>query len=124
VILDVLSTVALTAWCAWCFSSPLLLMLRHSGRRDTALYQALRTIRVELRPFRYVMVAVLFAPDLFDGKLLGWNGLSLGVCLLCCIIDRPDDDDDDRWKKRRKKLADKVAQVGGRLQVVPAGAPS
>jgi len=31
------------------------------------------------------------------------------------------DDDDDRWKRRRRVLAAKVAEVGGRLVVVPAG---
>lgn len=30
------------------------------------------------------------------------------------------DDDDHRWRRRRKKIADKVAQMGGRLVVVPA----
>ncbi len=29
------------------------------------------------------------------------------------------DDGNDRWKKTKKKLAEKVAQIGGKLQVVP-----
>jgi hypothetical protein len=125
VLLDLLTALALGGWLAWCFASPVLLMMRWAGLRDTRLYRLWRGIRMELRPFRYLMVAVIYLPPIFTyGGALGWNGAGLGTCLICCAIDRPDDDDDDRWKRRKKKVADKVAQVGGRLQVVPAGALS
>lgn len=49
-----------------------------------------------------------------------WSGTAdqmiVGFGVLTLILP----DDDDRWKRRRRKLRDKLAEVGGRLTVVPA----
>jgi hypothetical protein len=51
--------------------------------------------------------------------------VSFGMGLLSWVLYRNEkDDDDDRWKKRLEKLSGKVAEVGGRLKVVPVGVSS
>jgi len=82
-------------------------------------------IRYELMPVRYVLAAGMYlcdqvtSHDAFDY----WRPAGLALNLwFCWYYRRRDDEDDDRWKKRRKRLASRVAEVGGRLQVVPAGA--
>lgn len=81
-----------------------------------------RAVRAELRPFALPGLLLSYAMSaLGDHGLSMWGYIGLGLNLFNWWYWRRDNDD-DRWKRRRKKLADKVFEVSGRLQVVPAGA--
>ena len=81
-------------------------------------------LRYELMPVRYAAVLVAHGCDVIQGQNTGFWGSFFFVMFMlnCWLYRQKDDEDDDRWKRRRKKLASKVAEVGGRLQVLPAGA--
>jgi hypothetical protein len=81
-----------------------------------------RTIRTELRPFALPALLVSYVAAAFPDGLGPWGYLGLALNLWNWWNLFRDKDDDDRWKRRREKLAAKVAEVGGKLQVVPAGA--
>lgn len=79
-----------------------------------------RTIAIELKPFRWALVGVrelcwiYIHREMMDTTHL----LTLGIDLtFCWYWGRKIDD--DRWKRRRQKLADRVAEVAGRLIIVP-----
>lgn len=74
----------------------------------------------ELRPFALPLWLVSTGPDLVVHPNWGTR-IAFGFGAVAWLVIRFDKDDDDRWKRRRKRLASKVAEVGGRLQVVPAG---
>jgi hypothetical protein len=80
-----------------------------------------RTIRAELKPFALWLLLAEYAPIIAADATL-WNLLGLGFQLSLWLFYRRGDDD-DLWKRRRKKLADKVAEVGGRLVLVPVTSP-
>ena len=81
-------------------------------------------IRYELMPFRWAIAVGIQVTGIIDGDGRGpWAVAAALAYYFNCWMFRPrDDEDDDRWKRRRKKLASKIAEVSGRLQVVPAGA--
>lgn len=82
----------------------------------------LRAIRAELRPFALPLALAYSVPGVLETHS-AWSYGSLGFAVLNWLLLRHlKDDDDDRWKRRKQKLAEKVAEVGGKLQVVPAGA--
>lgn len=77
----------------------------------------LRAFVNELKlPFAVVLIA--WIPVMIMSGY--WSAISdymmVGFGVLALIVP----DDDDRWKRRRRKLRDKVAEIGGRLTVVPA----
>lgn len=75
----------------------------------------------ELRPF-YLPAVVLHVGYLSaHDQILGWNTLWATLSLINWWGLKDVDDDDDRWKRRRRKVAEKIARIGGRLAVVPAG---
>jgi hypothetical protein len=81
----------------------------------------------ELRPFYLPAAAIRcgIGMVLADGWVKGLYPIVFLVDLVIWRINKNlGDDDDDPWKRRRKKLAEKVEAVGGKLTVVPAGAPS
>lgn len=120
--LKVLSALAGMVWVAYGWSTMFKDFAKALGWDD--VYEAMRRIRLETKPFRYVAVLLTYLPTALDGKLVGWNAFFFVTGMLACYVTRNDKDDDDRWKRRREKLAGKVAEVGGKLVVVPVGEPS
>lgn len=102
-------------WCAYVNASLTMRLMRDFGRERPGW---LRAIRVELKPFALPCLIVTYAPDIAT-KPGFWNIFWFGLGLVAWLIYRHDKDDDDRWKKRLEKLAGRVAEVGGRLKVVP-----
>jgi hypothetical protein len=91
----------------------------------TPVLLVIRAIRAECRPFALPGLLLAYATEAFqEGGLTAWSYAGLGFNLLSWWLwyRSGGGDDDDRWKRRKKKLAEKVAEVRGRLQVVPAGA--
>lgn len=118
--LTLLDFVAMWAWWLYLFPSQWLRIsriLQPGAERPIALW-----LRRELKPFALPSVVLTSALDFpaGDGDVL--SGAVFAVNLVLWWVYREDEDDDDRWKRRREKLASKVAEVGGRLQVVPASA--
>src|SRR5688572_9486949 len=80
-------------------------------------------VRMETKPFALGALLVghvassIRAGEPFDPLRLA----SLAMNLVVWWMYRHGDDDDDRWRRRRKQVAAKVAEVAGRLQVVPQG---
>ena len=114
----IISALSGAGWLAYLLSS---LCIRFGRDRGWAVPAALRTIRAELKPFALPFLLVGQAPDLI-GDPDFWDYLFFAIALYCWWMYRSDEDDDDRWKRRKQRLADKVAEVGGRLTIVPAGA--
>lgn len=108
-----------TGWCAYIWASFLIGILRDLKRDAPA---ALRAVRSELRPFALPLALGSYLPNLVNGMSF-WNYIGLAIALACWALYRHDQDDDDRWKRRGKKVAEKVAQVGGKLVLVPAASP-
>lgn len=81
-------------------------------------------IRRELKPFALSLLCASFAATALLGHV-GWGDrfALLFNALTWLMLRHLDEDGDDRWKRRRAKLAAKVAEVGGQLQVVPQEAP-
>lgn len=78
-----------------------------------------RALVAELKPFYLTVVLVRFATEsaLYGAGISPGFNLALGLASWWAI--RRNKDDDDRWKRRRERLASRVAQLGGRLAVVP-----
>jgi hypothetical protein len=75
----------------------------------------------EFRPF-YLPAAVLgHSVQIFveHKHLTWWQMVVIGFSVFNYVVSR--DDHDDRWKRRRKRAAERVANLGGKLTVVPAG---
>jgi hypothetical protein len=107
----------------WMFNASIFRACRFYGRPAP---RWVRWIHFEGRPF---MPALLIGVYLAGGIASGTDGMAVRLLLLLLglanwWIARRDEDDDDRWKRRREALSAKVAEVGGRLQVVPAGGES
>lgn len=116
----VLAAVATAGYLAWLFAS-FTLPIARALRVDTTI---LKSIRMELHPFRWALVGAAYVLPFFSDHDPGgfWHNTAFAMNLLNCWLYRKDKDDDDRWKRRREKLAAMVAEVGGKLQIVPAGA--
>src|SRR5690348_14297918 len=108
--LTVIEALGAAGWNVYMLSTIVVVIMRRSD-------PIFRTIRNELRPFSLVILAAMRVPQLMLDRAHWWTYLLIGVDLLAWWLYRKNDDD-DRWKKRRQKLADKVAEIGGRLQVV------
>lgn len=75
----------------------------------------------ELRPF-YIPAALLtYAAQIFieHHHLTKWQIGIIGISVFNYYTSR--NDHDDRWKRRGKRAAERVANLGGKLTVVPAG---
>lgn len=105
---------------AWFWPAVFCRALKRTGRRSS-LYAAWRD---ETRPFAPYALALGALCQYKSGRFDASDWVVFGVAAIAWWVMRNDKDDDDRWKRRRKRLASKVAEVGGRLQVVPAGAES
>jgi hypothetical protein len=94
------------------------LLLRMFGRRTPGIAN---WIFFEFRPFFPALcVAHFLTGALAEGTHgTGVRAYTLLVGLINWWLSRRDKDDDDRWKRRREAAAARVAQVGGRLAVVP-----
>lgn len=117
--ISMLGSLGAAVWCAWFWPAFIIDIARDFKREAPPVF---RRIRAETRPFALPALLVYYVPDIalhfrwwqllfFGGNLPGWYFLRK-------------DDDDDRWKRRKEKLAAKVAEVGGRLQVVPDASPT
>lgn len=86
----------------------------------------IRDLFNEIRPFYLTLVAVHYCAEVVaDGHVVNvWAGVGFGIQILNWFLFRNSGGDDDRWKRRGRRVAEKVTQVGSRLTVVPAGAPS
>jgi hypothetical protein len=117
----VLSFLCAWGWMLWLAASIAIRLLRIGGRRA---WPVVRRFQAEVRPFALLLLIGMWLPN-FLGHMSPWDYLSFGMGLLSWVLYRNEkDDDDDRWKKRLEKLSGKVAEVGGRLKVVPVGASS
>ena len=76
-----------------------------------------RVVRGELRPFALFLMVGMWVSDSMDGIPRPW-WIMLGE-LFAWYVARRIDGDDDRWKRRRERLSARVAEVAGRLTVVP-----
>jgi hypothetical protein len=115
--LRIVSALAGMGGVLYIMSSLIIVWSRDFGR---SVPEPLRTIRAELKPFALPLLLTDQLPGIATEPSF-WKYLFFAIGLYCWWAYRSDEDDDDRWKRRKQKLADKVAEVGGRLQVVPAG---
>jgi hypothetical protein len=105
---------------AWCLSGAGATLSKWVGaQRPLAFF---RGVLSELRPFYLPAVVALYvAGGIKTGRPFRLGDLfGVGIQLACWFAYK--DDGDDRWKRRREKLAEKVAESGGKLVVVPVGA--
>ena len=116
--LHIISILGTTGWLLYLMPS---FMIRLGRDYGWDIPPSMRTLRAELKPFALGFVLAADLPGIATEPSF-WNYLFFAIALGCWWLYRHDKDDDDRWKRRGQKLADKVAEVGGRLQVVPAGA--
>jgi hypothetical protein len=118
--LRLLDFAALLAWWLYIFPSQWLRISRllwPGVERPIAL-----RLRRELKPIALPSLVLMSALDFPTGDGGFMSGVAFGLNLMLWWAYRDDPDDDDRWKRRREQLAAKVAEVGGRLQVVPVRA--
>lgn len=75
----------------------------------------------ELRPFYLPGAILAYAAQVFvEHKHLSiWQIFVVALSAVNYYMSR--NDHDDRWKRRGKRAAEKVANLGGKLTVVPAG---
>lgn len=107
--------VAATLVChAWIFTG-VLIKVHAAGRTARAVFH-------ELKPFFWPAALLGYLCEIvrFGKPFDPFNLVAMGTCVLAWFMLR--NADDDRWKRRRRQVAEKVAQVAGRLTVVPAGA--
>lgn len=102
----------------WMFSGLAIVLAQRLGREP---FEKVRTVYHELRPFYLVLVLGNTVAWLLYGDSHPVDYFTMAMELLIWFLMR-DVDDDDRWKRRRKRLTERVAEVGGRLTVVPGGA--
>lgn len=109
-----------TGWLAYAVTTVCITICRARGRDIPPL---LRAVRAELRPFALLLVSAAYGPAILTHP--GPRSvLVCGIQVVFWWFWRNDEDDDDRWKRRRQRLAAKVAEVGGKLAIVPAGSPA
>lgn len=121
--LGIASQITYVLFATWQWTSVILFVLRVVGmkRRPAPLLW----LRRELHPFRYWLNGGAWLLEYFDNPhhAVTWPALlAPAFGFVNCWLYRKDEDDDDRWKRRREKLASMVAEVGGRLEVVPVHA--
>lgn len=111
-------TVIIVLYDAWTFAYCARLVLRTLGRSPMALANR---VFFELRPFfPAIIIAYFVVGAVVDGSDgAGWRGFTVACGALNWWMSRRDKDDDDRWKRRREALTARIADVGGRLAVVP-----
>lgn len=117
VLTDIVVTAAVIPRLLWMLAA----MMWISRNRD----RVVRWLLHEIRPFVLPLIFIqYFAPVVIQGHVLTTgNMIGIGLALWNWLVCRKiGDDDDDRWKRRKAKVAEKVANIGGRLTVVPAGA--
>lgn len=117
--LTVLSVTTDGAWNAWLWACLILRFAKIFKRGQSRL---LATVRAELRPFAPFLAVIPFLILVLAGGAGRWGWIVVPIRLWCWWMYRNDKDDDDRWKRRKEKLAAKISEVGGRLQVVPVRA--
>jgi hypothetical protein len=120
-LLKVVSMLCGWGWILWLWASIAIRLTRIFGQR---VWPFVRHFQAEVRPFALPLLIGEWIPHLID-HLTWWQYASFGMSFVCWLLYRNEkDDDDDRWKKRLEKLSGKVAEVGGRLKVVPVGVSS
>lgn len=108
-----------TVFLVWVWASLINSVVRI--RRPEADRSALRWLHNELRPFALPALVLSQVADILAGHHQGVIGnivFAINV-VNWWLIRRDRHDDDDRWQRRRDRLAGKVAEVDGRLVVVP-----
>lgn len=118
--LDLIGAIGAGGWTAYLMSSLIIRIFRDFTSYDPP--PALRTIRMELKPFSLALLLADYLPGIATDPG-PWRYIGFALGLWCWHFYRHDKDDDDRWKRRKRKLAQKAAEVGGRLVLVPAGSP-
>lgn len=118
----VLSTSATAISLLWLFAAAALRLRAYLDDKAVALAYE---IWAELKYL--ALVSFLTAPYLSLLHRPQRNGImwaAFGTVLNGAMwwLYRDEGDDDDRWKRRRRKLAQKIAEVGGKLAVVPSNA--
>jgi hypothetical protein len=90
------------------------------GRMFLRTPDLVNRIRSELHPFRWLFaIGMTVCKAVEEGHTDPWRLAGMGFDLIMCWFFRHDDDD-DRWKRRLKDAGEKVAELAGRLVVVPA----
>ena len=118
-LLAIASFLAHDAVMFWLFAAVFLTIAKWIPTRTPPRWVA--AVYHELRPFYLPAVAVGFLADsVLNDPNLTWRLITLGVNLFNWVQYKDAGDGDDRWKRRKAKLVEKVAEVGGRLTVVPA----
>lgn len=120
---DLAYAIATAAQSSWMVSFAAYRLLKSSGRDIPGW---VRWLYFEGRPLVPLLLPGVY---LVGGVAAGTEGIGWRLASLLCgfanwWMSRRDKDDDDRWKRRREALSAKVAEVAGRLQVVPAGGDS
>lgn len=115
---------------AWAGMLPLIWMLggsiRRLARHDKFAWRIGHWIVCELKPFVPIAFGIEavyeVVPRHFEEPI--WVEAAMFSLALWPVLRHmfDDDDDDDRWKHRKDKLAEKVAEIGGKLTVVPESA--
>lgn len=116
---QIVATVSATGVNGWCTAALIRLVLGALKMRRSFIVSR---VFFELRPFIPGLVVVEYVSRTLVHYPMGLRLLDLVAGAFCWWVYRDDKDDDDRWNKRRKKLVERVASVGGRLQVVPVEA--
>jgi hypothetical protein len=102
-----------SVYMAWVFAA----IAMKSGLRVPLV----RFLYHELKPFYWPCVTALFWAQFAHGHVGFWDAFGVAGAIVNWLFYRNIDDDDDRWKRRRRKVAERIAAIGGRLTVVPAG---
>lgn len=100
----------------WIYSGSYIYFVRLAGKEP---YLLIRTMFHELKPFYLPSVVLLYLLSSFHEVKNAGDIILLFINALGYWIYK-DIDKDDRWKRRKERLAEKVTQVGSRLEVVPA----
>ena len=80
-----------------------------------------RRFRRALRPFIWLLFALVIAADAIDGKgtvVAMWVVYPLDAWAIW-RVNASDDDDEDRWRRWLDRAAGMIREVGGRLTMVP-----
>jgi hypothetical protein len=119
--LDWASYLAAWAWSTWIWGDFFCTIFsRWGGPKMQVVARAGHWFYMELRPFRWVLLAVAYLPEFWirSDKFGWWNYLLVGFGILINHFNKHHDED-DRWKRRKKKAAEAIKRVGTRLVVVP-----
>lgn len=111
--------VALAVILAWTTAGVVLSINKRHSLAE-AVVEVVTRVWSGFRPLYLPAVGTNVACSLADGDEPAGTAIMLVVHLLAWWVYKDLGDHDDRWKRRQEKLAARVAQVGGRLTVVPA----